>query len=83
MSDRMVLVKWIDSGGDGRWLNRNDILEHGGLASCESVGWLIHEDDEKIILGLSLNRSTQNDDVQGYMAIPKVAVSSVIDLRKK
>lgn len=79
--ERMVLVKWIDSGGDGRWLDRDSVIKEGGIAECESAGFLFEENEDRIMLALSINKG--NNDVQGYLAIPKVAIQSIRDLRLK
>lgn len=81
--DRIVHINWIDSGGDGRWLSREDVINQGGLAHCESVGFLIHEDEDKIMIAGSVNKTPPNNDVHAYLAIPKVAVLSITDLRRK
>lgn len=80
MPDKMVLIRWVDSSGHGRWVTREE-AERDRLSVCESIGWLIVDDDVKMVIYQSLDHV--NDTVNGCMSIPKVAIQDVKYLRVK
>jgi len=48
----IVLIKWVDAFdafGAG-WFEWEEVLTKGVLAKCTSVGYLLHEDKEKIVI---------------------------------
>jgi len=50
MNNKLVVVRWEDSGlGDGGWASASEFVNKP-MTRCVSVGWIYHEDDEKIIL---------------------------------
>lgn len=76
---RKIWVEWIDSTShSARWYHRGeveDILETTDLR-CESVGFLLDEDDEKLTLTFSL--ALQDDQIiqtHGVHMIPIVAIT--------
>ena len=46
----MVRVTWKDAqDSDGSWTSLEDIIAHEP-ATCQEVGWLVYQDDTKIIV---------------------------------
>lgn len=78
---RMVQVDWIDSTSlsDG-WDSIEHYVEMGESLICKTVGYLIHEDDEKIILAMGYN--PDNDEVNQATSIPAVTVTKITDLQE-
>ena len=74
---RICHVVWQDaSHSEGHWVDLNDIASQD-LPTIESAGFLVHEDDEKIIIAASVDTSnTQQTQTQtttyisGEMIIP-------------
>lgn len=83
MKPRMVRVEWIDSGmsrSEG-WEDAQDIvraLTEEGSFEVVTIGWLIHEDDERIIVAQS--HDTFNDAYYNAHAIYRPCVRSIRDL---
>ena len=82
----LLYVKWLDAGGgEIHWAPlENHKFE---LAICESVGWLVHEDDE--CLALVAHRHDLSDDIErrdwnflGDIIIPKALVKERVLLKK-
>lgn len=71
----LVLAEWVDSHGDGKWHQLDD-LEDRALV-CQSVGWLVL--DGKHVKVLAPHRITEEEDGVvgqgcGMLTIPAVAV---------
>lgn len=43
-------VRWVDSSSRQGWHAENEIVQ---LMTAESLGWVIHEDEDQIVLALS------------------------------
>lgn len=50
--------------------------------TCHIVGWLIHEDRGKIVLALEWMPNPYGDDIRHTIAIPRVCVESMFELRR-
>ena len=70
----MLYVVWRDARGASpqNWVSLHDLT--ATLAEVESVGWLIDESDEALLL--IAHRSEIDGDVMadGYMVIPKALI---------
>ena len=56
MKDKIYEVIWIDSAADSRnWVNQHDIEDIAIAPECKSVGYLILEDKEKVVICTSIN----------------------------
>lgn len=78
----MTYIKWIDSRGVGsQWIQMKHIEQHNACI-CESVGWIIHEDDSVIEIAPHRSDIESGDQMQvcGEMVIPKVAILERITL---
>ncbi|MGD9682613.1 MAG: hypothetical protein AB7W16_15605 [Candidatus Obscuribacterales bacterium] len=74
---KIVQVFWTDSQTPNvvGWMDQNEISHEP--SSIETVGYLIHEDDESVTIAASVS----NDDlVQGVIVIPKAVITSSCDL---
>lgn len=77
---KMVLVKWIDSGGNGKWIGIAE-AEKDDVCEIETIGYLITDDESKVTVGQSWDDG--NKCVNAILTIPKIAVTSIEMLRKK
>ena len=51
-----VYVEWLDAEHQGEWLDIVDVFKHE-IVICLSCGWLVHENDARLVLACSLNES--------------------------
>jgi hypothetical protein len=80
---RRVQVEWVDSVSDDGWVVREDAVTRAakeGMLDCVSVGMLLDETEEYVLLATSHMRD--GDLVQGCLQIPRAAVLSVKELRR-
>lgn len=68
----LIVVEWVDSCGlkGGHWGSTEDAKQLTP-SDCRSVGWLINETDDAIVLAAHVTPH----HVSGEMCIPKVAVT--------
>ena len=78
----MVLVEWVDARGVGTdWKPVSEMRE--GLCSAHSLGFLVHEtDDYVVILPHLLDEGANPDQGVGEMNIPKKAVKRLVVLKE-
>lgn len=70
---RKVTVKWVDSKSYGNeWLDKEDI-DKLDVVHCESVGFIVKEDKDKILLAQSYG----GEFYHGLMAIPKGCILEI------
>lgn len=76
---KRVEVEWLDAVSEGRWHGRDAAIREATRDSMlhRSVGYLVHEDIEMVLLAGS--RSESGDSIADTMQIPRVAV---IDMRE-
>ncbi len=80
--DRLLFVEWNDACScDNRWQHRQRYENTNQPDNCQSVGWLVAENDDAITLCAS--RSTLNDQLSGDITIPKSAIRKRRILRHK
>jgi hypothetical protein len=81
VSVRKVEVEWLDSIGQGRWRDRDEVLRAAEDEPLlhHSCGYLIAENDRYVLLALNLHGS--GDIVGDTIQIPRVAVLSVEELK--
>ena len=78
----MVRVTWKDAqDSDGNWTAIEDIIAHEP-ATCQEVGWLIHEDNSKIIVMRSriCNDNDELEEGGAHIAIPQDWVIKIEEL---
>ena len=75
----MVIVEWLDSRqADGSW-KFTDGYPISDPVRCLSVGWLVHTDDNVIVLAQSIadqDATGYPDQMAGTVTIPAVSVVS-------
>lgn len=75
----LVLVYWRDSTLSSPWEPLDaDMLQTPLL--CESVGYLVHTDDEVTIVAPHVAHHQQTDDTCGTMFIPTECITYMVDL---
>jgi len=66
----LVLVEWLDSCSPVRKWQDPDAMKTYTVAQCRSVGWIISESKERIVLASSV----APDEVGEVTAIPRSCV---------
>jgi hypothetical protein len=79
----IVLVEWLDSHrASNGWTELDESVESGREAittAMLSAGFLVHDDEDGVVVACGLN--PRGPDVEGAMAIPRVAILKVTQLR--
>lgn len=80
MSDgRIVEVEWVDSISGSQWEEDFKPQEWRDETLMRSVGYVVYEDDEYLMLAQSEKRK-KGSSKAGIMAIPRVAITNVTDV---
>lgn len=66
-SYKVIYVEWVDAKGSIGWEDLPDVIKEDSIDYCKSLGFLIHEDADQIILANSISGKQSN----GRIAIPK------------
>jgi len=70
-----VLINWIDSCADGgSWCYES--LEDINCPDCESIGYIEHENEDRIIL----IQTQGNEGKLNWVAIPKCSITGRVEL---
>jgi len=73
----MVRVTWLDARyTESGWLDIKDVMD-APLATCQEVGWLIHNNKEKVIIMRSYSKDKDDISGGGAIAIPKGWVTKI------
>lgn len=73
MKRPVVWVRWVDSASlfiDDRWTDETELDQHMAETFCETVGFLIRENQHSLFLA----GSVAPDEIGSVLQIPKVAV---------
>lgn len=79
MSDKrkLLVIEWVDSHATNGWRPLDDIACEP--LHCRSVGWLVGETDQMVVLVASIS-GEKNGDITlfgcGEIAIPKSAITN-------
>lgn len=81
MKPRLVLIEWVDiKAHDGDvWQSRKKVRPAGYAVT--SVGWLIYEDEENLVLCQDLGRDKR--DVSGIATYPRGCVRRIVNLSEE
>lgn len=81
VTPRLVLVEWVDSQGGGGWKDLRDALRDAdeNTLACESVGWLLKETEDWVLLAGTVTTSSDRQ-VCDPMQIPRCAVARIRSL---
>lgn len=81
---KIIECSWQDSEHSADWGKLSDVLEEQGTLECRSVGFLIADKEDRIILATSLSADEEYEDfVSSYITIPKLSILWTKELRKK
>ena len=73
----MVRVTWKDARDmETGWLDIKDILE-APLATCQEVGWMVVNNDEKIVIMRSWCVDRDDNHGGGAIALPKGWITKI------
>ncbi len=76
MSEKLPIVEvtWLDARAEEAWIDIDEAKEQR-LYTCVSIGYLLHEDEDKLIIiqSQALNQNT----IAGLSVIPKSGIQSV------
>lgn len=76
----MVRLTWQDAqDSDGSWTDIDDILKHD-MAICQEVGWLVLNNEEKVIIMRSRIVAEELQEGGAYIAIPHSWVLNIEEL---
>jgi hypothetical protein len=77
----MVRLTWQDAqDSDGAWTEIDDILSHE-CAVAQEVGWLVHNDQEKVIVMRSRIVAEELQEGGAFIAIPNSWVIKIEELK--
>lgn len=81
MKRRLVYVEWEDSYEKYGWISPDKVLDHPMI--CFSVGWLMEEDERRIVIGSSISLINGPDDpmITGAMGIPKGSIKRLVNMK--
>lgn len=82
---KIVEVNWVDSEHHADWEKISDVIEEqSGSLGCRSVGYLISDTEDRIILATSVSEDEETEEqVSAYITIPKICITSQKELRKR
>lgn len=69
-----LLVEWADSRQPTNKWARLDDTERHGFCRCYSVGFLVQEDNDAIVLAANVADIEEEAQATGVIVIPRVAV---------
>ena len=80
----LVLVEWMDSRRPEPSWKHLAGSPHWSAVKCVSVGWLVADDDEKMVLAPNMGDIGDDDNMQlsGELVIPTCCVLSIKPLRE-
>jgi len=73
----LVMVEWTDTTNIAAWTNLDEIADwapSGGFV-CRNIGYLIHEDDDCMILAARVALSAEPEQVGLFERIPKGVIT--------
>jgi hypothetical protein len=70
----MVLIEWLDSRQPSIGWQFVENMEMPKPCKCLSVGWLLDEGEDQIVIAAHMNDMDQDDQVMGVMVIPSCSV---------
>jgi hypothetical protein len=73
----MVRITWEDARDtETGWIDIKDVLK-APLAKCQDVGWMVINNDEKVIIMRSYSKDKDDISGGGAVAIPKKWVRKI------
>lgn len=68
----MVLVEWDDAHQHEGWHDIDDRIEENSFFRCETVGWLVHEDERKVVIATSVAESRMSVRIESDISLSSV-----------
>jgi len=81
---RLFLIEWEDASTRSGWQWLEDIKEDTNLLMIRSVGWVVYEDKNQLILGSHISgerNKTIQLGISDCMSIPKSSIIKMIRLK--
>jgi len=70
---KLEIIEWIDSMGvNPLWTHISDMENH--VCKCKSVGYIVQETNEFIVIAPNIADAENDPQVCGHMVIPKCAI---------
>ena len=76
-----VEVTWLDPHASGGWRAPDDELDRAVPLTCTSVGYLLRQDEERLVLVQSSADDQGDELVADSLAIPAAVIRKVRRLR--
>jgi primase-polymerase (primpol)-like protein len=76
---QLIQVLWTDSASTDAWMHTADAVEQMKLGAVWTVGWVIHEDEDRVVLAAS--HFEDWEQVGEVIAIPKAMIRTTVHLR--
>lgn len=76
---KLVLVIWDDADSHDTWVELKEVTTDNSM-EVASVGWLVADKQDRLVLIASMDLSNEKDMVSGHVTIPKAQVKKVIDI---
>lgn len=76
----LVLIEWVDSAQPTHGWSWLEDHPWTGVVKCQSVGWLVHEDEEVKALAPNLGNMGGDIQVSAVIRIPTQAVIRQVEL---
>jgi hypothetical protein len=74
MKYQMVLIEWLDSRQPSTGWQFLEAMETPKACRCLSVGWLLDEGEEQIVIAAHMSDIDQDGQVMGVVVIPSCSV---------
>lgn len=75
----LVLVEWLDAHTVDPWTSFDDLMDHDTM-ECETVGWLLKEDDKSVVVVPHRTTVLGESQGSGVIEIPRGCVTRVYRL---
>ena len=73
----MVRVTWVDARDtETGWLDIKEVL-NAPLAMCQEVGWMVNNNNNKVIIMRSYSKDKEDISGGGAIAIPKGWITKI------
>jgi hypothetical protein len=81
---KIVEIIWLDSDHNAEWEKLEDVLADQGGLECRTCGYLVADKEDRVIVATSMTADPEREEhISYYIAIPKIAIVSMKELRKK
>jgi hypothetical protein len=80
---KLVLIEWVDSHSGRGWQDIGKLKEATAVMHCRSVGWVVAQDKNSVVVVPHLNGDEEGGINQGCgeLSIPKRAIIRTTTLK--